>query len=177
MADRASSACAGLISTAAVRKAPQSFAEWVTIPVIVAVRGRLMSGFGEVANIGKTVSVKGEVSGNEDIYIDGQLEGSVRLPGNAVTVGPNGRVHANVEAKSVTIGGILDGNVQASERTELRKTAVVNGDVLTRRIAIEEGAYFKGKLEILMEQKPATSLAAVAGGATPMAAPATEHKS
>ncbi len=139
-----------------------------------------MSGFGEVANIGKSVSIKGELSGNEDIYVDGQLEGSIRLPGNSVTVGPNGRVRANVEAKSVSIGGTLDGNVQATERTELRKTAVVNGDVLTRRIAIEEGAYFKGKLEILVEQKAATSsLAAVAGGATPVhqPAPVQEHKS
>jgi cytoskeletal protein CcmA (bactofilin family) len=63
-------------------------------------------------------------------------------------------VHANVTAKNVTVGGTLDGNIQASERTELRKSAVVNGDVQTKRIAIEEGAYFKGKLEILSESKP-----------------------
>ena len=68
-------------------------------------------------------------------------------------VGPNGRVNANILAKNVTIGGTLDGNIQASERTEMRKTALVNGDVQTRRIAIEEGAYFKGRLEILNEGK------------------------
>jgi cytoskeletal protein CcmA (bactofilin family) len=123
-----------------------------------------MSASVELARIGKTVSIKGELSGNEDIYVDGQVEGSIRLPGNNVTIGPNGRLRANVEAKSITVGGTLDGNVQASERTELRRTAMVNGDVQTRRIAIEEGAYFKGKLEILTENK--SPGAASAAGAT-----------
>jgi cytoskeletal protein CcmA (bactofilin family) len=104
---------------------------------------------GEFAQIGKTVFIKGELSGSEDIYIDGQLEGSVELGSNSVTVGPNGRVHANITAKNVTVGGILDGNIHAAGRTEFRKTAVVNGDVETGRIAIEEGAYFKGQLEIM----------------------------
>jgi cytoskeletal protein CcmA (bactofilin family) len=117
---------------------------------------------GGLANIGKSVSIKGELSGNEDIYVDGQLDGSIQLPANSVTVGPNGRVKADITAKNLTIGGTLDGNVHASERTELRKTAVVNGDVQTRRIAIEEGAYFKGKLEILGEAKPSPATAAAA---------------
>src|SRR5215510_8925159 len=109
---------------------------------------------GGFAHIGKSVLIKGEISGNEDIYIDGQVEGSVQLLGNSLTVGPNGRVHASVAAKNVTVGGTLEGNIQASERTEMRKSAVVNGDVQTRRIAIEEGAFFKGKLEILSESRP-----------------------
>src|SRR5215475_11045811 len=109
---------------------------------------------GDFAHIGKSVNIKGEVSGSEDIYVDGQVEGSIQLGGNSLTVGPNGRVRANVTAKNVTVGGALDGNIQASERTELRKSAVVNGDVQTKRIAIEEGAYFKGKLEILAESRP-----------------------
>ena len=108
---------------------------------------------GEFAHIGKSVSIKGELSGSEDVFVDGQVEGSIQLSGNSLTIGPNGRVRANVAVKSVTVGGSLEGNIQASERTELRKTAVVNGDVQTRRIAIEEGAYFKGKLEILAESK------------------------
>jgi len=127
---------------------------------------------GEFAHIGKSVRIKGDLSGSEDIYIDGQVEGSIQLSGNSLTVGPNGRVRANVTAKNVTVGGALDGNIQTSERTELRKTAVVNGDVQTRRIAIEEGAYFKGKLEILPESKtqPVSGVAAVAastGSLTP----------
>lgn len=124
---------------------------------------------GGLANIGKSVSIKGDLSGNEDIYVDGQLDGSIQLPGNSVTVGPNGRVKADITARNLTIGGTLDGNVHASERTELRKTAVVNGDVQTRRIAIEEGAYFKGKLEILADAKPSpVTTAAAASAASPV---------
>ena len=126
---------------------------------------------GGLANIGKSVSIKGDLSGNEDIYVDGQLEGSIQLPANSVTVGPNGRVKANIIAKNLTVGGTLDGNVHASERTELRKSAVVNGDVQTRRIAIEEGAYFKGKLEILSEGKssaPAVAAASAVSATTPV---------
>lgn len=128
---------------------------------------------GEFANIGKSVSIKGELSGSEDVYVDGQLDGKVDLAGNSLTVGPNGRVHANIVAKTVTIGGTLDGNIQASERTELRKTAVVNGDVQTRRIAIEEGAYFKGKLEILAESKAQSG----SGAAAVAASSASSHGS
>jgi cytoskeletal protein CcmA (bactofilin family) len=108
---------------------------------------------GQFAHIGKSLSIKGELSGSEDIYIDGQVEGSVELGDGSLTVGASGRVHANIVARNVTIGGTLDGNIQAAERTELRRTAVVNGDVQTRRIAIEEGAYFKGRLEILADTK------------------------
>lgn len=131
---------------------------------------------GGLANIGKSVSINGELSGSEDIYVDGQLEGSIQLPGNSVTVGPNGRVKANITAKNLTVGGTLDGNVHASERTELRKTAVVNGDVQTRRIAIEEGAYFKGKLEILGEPKAATPASAAAAGASTPSHASPEEK-
>src|SRR2546428_9461092 len=128
------------------------------------------------AHIGKSVSIKGELSGSEDIYVDGEVDGSIQLSGNSLTIGPNGRVHANVSAKSVTVGGSLEGNIQATERTELRKTAVVNGDVQTQRIAIEEGAYFKGKLEILAESK---SVAAgnPAGATSPTPAKSTASPS
>jgi cytoskeletal protein CcmA (bactofilin family) len=115
---------------------------------------------GEFAHIGKSVFIKGEVSGSEDIYVDGQVEGNIQLSGNNLTIGPNGRVRANISAKNVTIGGTLDGNITASERTELRKTAVANGDVQTKRIAIEDGAFFKGKLEIV----GAAAASAASGG-------------
>lgn len=121
---------------------------------------------GGFANIGKTILIKGEISGQEDVYVDGQIEGSVQLLGNSLTIGPNGKVHASVAAKNVTVGGSLEGNIQASERTEMRKSAVVNGDVQTRRIAIEEGAFFKGKLEILTETKPTASNVAAAAAST-----------
>jgi cytoskeletal protein CcmA (bactofilin family) len=129
---------------------------------------------GNYANVGKTIQIKGELSGNEDIYVDGSLEGHIQLSGSSLTVGPNGRVHANVTAKSVVVSGSLQGNIQASERTELRKTAVVNGDVQTRRIAIEEGAYFKGKLEILTD-KPAS--AGPSSSVSPSAGPTPQSMS
>ncbi|HJT69755.1 MAG TPA: polymer-forming cytoskeletal protein [Terriglobales bacterium] len=122
----------------------------------------------QLARIGSSVSIKGEISGDEDIYVDGQIDGSILLKGNSLSIGPEGRVHANVTAKNVTVSGSLEGNLQISERTEMRKTAVVTGDVQTRRIAIEEGAYFKGKLEILTDSKPqvssGTAVAAASAG-------------
>lgn len=127
----------------------------------------------EVAHIGKSVCIKGEVSGSEDIYLDGQVDGSIQLAGNSFTVGPNGRVRANVAARNVVVSGTLDGNIQASERTELRKSAVVNGDVQTQRIAIEDGAYFKGKLEIVAESKSRANTATAAVAASGMAAQST----
>src|ERR1700727_1381426 len=101
-----------------------------------------------LAQIGKSVVIKGELSGSEDLYLDGQVEGSIALKGNSLTVGPNGQVKASVEAKGVVVQGKLEGNIQASDRVELRKSAIVTGDITTQRISIEEGAYLKGKVEI-----------------------------
>lgn len=119
----------------------------------------------EFAHIGKSVCIKGELSGSEDIYLDGEVEGTIQLVGNSITVGPNGKVKANVTARNVTVAGSLDGNIQASERTEFRKSATVNGDVQTHRIAIEDGAYFKGKLEIAVESKSASTTTAASAAA------------
>jgi cytoskeletal protein CcmA (bactofilin family) len=121
----------------------------------------------EFAHIGKSVVIKGELSGSEDIYLDGHVEGTIRLSGSSLTVGPNGRVHGSITAKNITVSGSLDGDIHTGERTEFRKTAVVNGDVQTRRIAIEEGAFFKGKLEILSESQPQPSAAAAAASTAP----------
>jgi len=102
----------------------------------------------DLAQIGKSVIIKGELSGSEDLYVDGQVEGSIALRNNSLTVGPNGQVKASVEAKAIVVQGNLEGNVQASDRVELRKSAVVSGDISTQRISIEEGAYLKGKVDI-----------------------------
>lgn len=101
----------------------------------------------EFAHIGQSVTIKGELSGSEDLYIDGQVEGNIELQGNNVTVGPHGRVHANVSAKGVIVEGKLEGNITARDRTELRKTAVTVGDIVTSRVLIEDGACFRGKLD------------------------------
>ena len=105
----------------------------------------------EVATIGKSVVVKGELSGSEDLIVDGEVEGSITLRGQSLTIGPNGRVRANIEARNVIVHGRVDGNIHASERVDLRKSASLTGDISTARISIEDGAFFKGGIDI---QKP-----------------------
>ena len=102
----------------------------------------------DLAQIGKSVVIKGELSGSEDLYVDGQVEGSISLKNNSLTVGPHGQVKASVEAKGIVVQGKLDGNVVASDRVDLRKSAIVTGDISTQRISIEEGAFLKGKVDI-----------------------------
>jgi len=125
-----------------------------------------MAGSENFAHIGRSVFIRGELSGSEDIYVDGQVEGNIQLSGNSLTVGPNGRIRANITAKNVMVSGSVEGNIDAGERTDMRKSAVVKGDVRTRRIAIEEGAYFTGKLEILGEAKVQSAPGAVAAAAS-----------
>lgn len=141
---------------------------------------------GGTALIGKSVLIKGELSGSEDIYLDGTVEGSIELRGNNLTVGPNGRVRAGIRARGVIIEGKVDGDIEASERVELRKTAVLAGNIVTQRVAIEDGAYFKGGVdvnrqaatqprpEVKQETSAASASAASGSGAQPR--PVMEHK-
>lgn len=115
---------------------------------------------GDGAHIGKSVVIKGELSGSEDLYVDGNVEGKIELRDHRLTVGPNGNVKADVTAKAVVIQGKLEGSLNASERVELSKSAVVTGDVITQRIAIEEGAFLKGKVDIKKEAAKATPASA-----------------
>jgi cytoskeletal protein CcmA (bactofilin family) len=112
---------------------------------------------GDFAHIGKSVVIKGELSGSEDLYVDGNVEGTIELRSNSLTIGPNGKVKATVTAKSVVIQGQMEGAVTASDRVEMRKSAVVNGDITTQRVAIEEGASFRGKVDIQREAGKAAS--------------------
>jgi cytoskeletal protein CcmA (bactofilin family) len=128
----------------------------------------------EVAHIGKSVVIKGELSGSEDLYLDGEVEGTIELQRNALTVGPNGRIRAHINAKDVIIHGKVDGNIRGTDKVELRRTAVLVGDIQTQRITIEDGAYFKGAIDIQREAKAEvktpsyTTAAAPAGvGITP----------
>ncbi len=111
------------------------------------------SGRPEIAHIGKNVIIKGELSGSEDLYLDGEVEGSIELRGHSVTVGPNGRVRANIHAREVTVHGKVDGNINGSDRVELKKSAILVGDIVTQRISIEDGAYFKGGVDIVKNEK------------------------
>jgi cytoskeletal protein CcmA (bactofilin family) len=130
---------------------------------------------GDFANIGKSVVIKGELSGSEDLYVDGQVEGSIELHGNRLTIGPNGQVRANVNAKSVIVQGKMDGNIRSSQRTDLRKTAVVSGDIVTERVAIEEGAFFKGKVEIQKDMQK-TGSQTVSNKSDPKLEPRADEK-
>ncbi len=105
----------------------------------------------EFAHISKSVVIKGELSGSEDLYVDGNVEGKIELRHHSLTIGPNGNVKADISAKAVVVQGKLDGNVNASERVDLRKSAVMTGDVITQRIAIEEGAFLKGTVDVQRE--------------------------
>jgi len=105
----------------------------------------------EVAHIGKSVVIRGELSGSEDLYVDGEVEGSIELREHHLTIGPHGRVRASVHARDVVVHGQLNGNVHGTERVELKKSAVHTGDILTKRIVIEDGAVFKGGVETQRE--------------------------
>jgi len=125
----------------------------------------------EFAHIGKSVIIKGELSGSEDLYVDGQVEGSIELSGNRLIIGPHGQVRANVNAKGVIVQGKLEGNIRAGERAELTKSAIAVGDIVTQRVAIEEGAYFKGKVDIQRDMAKtdgakSASASAVAGSSS-----------
>ena len=106
---------------------------------------------GDTTLIGTSIVIKGELSCGEDLYIDGQVEGTIDPKGNRLTIGPHGRVKANVKASAVVVQGKLEGSIQASDRVDLRQSAVVAGDIATRRISTDDGAYFKGRVNIQKE--------------------------
>jgi len=121
------------------------------------------------ATIGKSLVIKGEVTGSESLYIDGRVEGSIHLPGNRVTVGRNGVVAANITAREAVILGKVRGNVTATDRVDIRNEGSLTGDVVAQRISIEDGAFFKGGIDI---RKPNTNEKPAA--ATEMAAQAAD---
>lgn len=100
------------------------------------------------ATIGKSLVIKGEVTGSESLYIDGRVEGSINLAGNRVTVGRNGVVNANINAREIVVLGKVRGNLQASDRVDIRTEGSLTGDVVAQRISIEDGAFFKGGIDI-----------------------------
>ena len=103
---------------------------------------------GEQATIGKGLFIKGEITGSESLFIDGKVEGSISIPGNRVTVGRNGQVAANISAREIVVLGKVRGNVTASDRVDIRSEGSLTGDVTAQRISIEDGAFFKGGIDI-----------------------------
>lgn len=107
----------------------------------------------EVAHIGKSVLIKGELSGSEDLYLDGEVEGNIELKDHSITVGPHGRVRAHINAREIIVHGKVEGNVRGTDRVELKRSAVLMGDIATHRIVIEDGAFFKGAIDIQKEKE------------------------
>jgi cytoskeletal protein CcmA (bactofilin family) len=106
--------------------------------------------------IGKSVSINGELTGSEDLFLDGKFEGSVTLTGNRLTIGPNAHVTADLNVRDIVIFGLVEGNIHATGRIELRQTAVVNGDIHAGRLSIEESATVRGRVELTGGSSPAT---------------------
>ena len=127
---------------------PANFEASPTRPATVGSSNAAAVPSGEQATIGKSLIVKGELTGSESLYIDGKVEGAINLPGNRVTVGRNGQVAANIVAREIVVLGKVRGNCQASDRVDIRSEGSLTGDVIAARISIEDGAFFKGGIDI-----------------------------
>jgi len=135
-----------------------------------------------MVNIGKSVIIKGELSGSEDLTIEGQVEGKIELRQNVLTIGPNGRIKAQVFAKTIVVQGEVHGNITASERIDIRDNGSVDGDLSSPRVSIADGAHFRGAIDMQKgkpgdaikpgDAKPAEHKPAVGSPAIGSAAPA-----
>jgi len=109
----------------------------------------------EQATIGRSVIIKGDISGSESLYIDGRVEGTINFTDSRVTIGRNAVIVANVSAKEVVVMGTVTGNIHCSDRLDIRSEATVTGDVVTPRVCIEDGALVKGSVEVRTEKRQA----------------------
>ncbi len=111
------------------------------------------------ALIGKSVILKGQICSREDLYVDGEIEGTVELQEQKLTIGHHGKIQANVKAREVVVNGTVHGNIEATDKVDIRKDAKLIGDIRTARIVIEDGAYFKGSIDISRPEvgKPAAA--------------------
>lgn len=105
------------------------------------------------ATIGRTLVIKGEISGSEALYVDGRIEGKITMPDSRVTIGRNGRVDASIKAREVVVMGKVQGNIECSDRVDIRAEGSVTGDISTVRISVEDGAALKGGIQVHNEQK------------------------
>ena len=126
----------------------------------------------DMVNIGKSVVIKGELNGSEDLTIEGQVEGKIELKDHVLTIGPNGKIKAQVFAKAVIVLGEVNGNVTASEKVDIRDGGSVDGDIIAPRVAIAEGAHFRGSVD-MQRKSGAPAAATQPQAAKPAAAPAT----
>ena len=131
---------------------------------------------GGSATIGKAVKIVGQIYSKEDLFVDGDLEGTVEALEHKLTIGPNGTVHASVKAREVVAQGSVQGNVEATDKIEIRKDAKLVGDIKTARIIIEDGAYFKGSIDIVKSEpsKAASKPQSAPASAPPVAVSANQ---
>jgi cytoskeletal protein CcmA (bactofilin family) len=129
---------------------------------------------GDVGHIGKSVVIRGELTGSEDLYLDGEVEGNINLRDYKLVVGPNAKIKATITARDVIVHGRVEGNISGSERVELKRACTLIGDVATQRIAIEDGAYFKGAIDVKESReskgevrKPVAAASVINGAAGP----------
>jgi cytoskeletal protein CcmA (bactofilin family) len=127
----------------------------------------------DVGHIGKSVVIRGELTGNEDLYLDGEIEGNIDLRDHKLVIGPNGKIKATITARDIVLHGRVEGNVSATERVELKKSCTLIGDVSTARIVIEDGAFFRGAIDIKEDRehkaesrKPSVSASASSSGSS-----------
>jgi cytoskeletal protein CcmA (bactofilin family) len=121
-------------------------------------------------NIGKSVVIKGELNGSEDLTIEGHVEGTIQLKEHVLTIGPNGKIKAQVFAKAVIVLGEVVGNVTASEKVDIRDNGSVDGDIISPRVAIAEGAHFRGSVDMQRKSGAPAPAAGTSKAATPQAA-------
>jgi cytoskeletal protein CcmA (bactofilin family) len=129
----------------------------------------------DIVNIGKSVVIKGELNGSEDLTIEGHVEGTIQLKDHVLTIGPNGRIKAQVFAKAVIVLGEVTGNVTASEKVDIRDNGSVDGDIVSPRVAIAEGAHFRGSVDMQRKATGASAPQPAAAKPQPAAQPAKEQ--
>ena len=125
----------------------------------------------DIVNIGKSVVIKGELNGSEDLTIEGHVEGTIQLRDHVLTIGPNGRIKAQVFAKAVIVLGEVTGNVTASDKVDIRDNGSVDGDIVSPRVAIAEGAHFRGSVDMQRKAAPAQASKPGPQAAAPQPAP------
>ncbi len=127
----------------------------------------------DIVNIGKSVVIKGELSGSEDLTIEGHVEGKIELREHLLTIGPHGKIKAEIFAKAVVVLGEVVGNILATEKVDIRENGSVDGDIISPRVAIAEGAHFRGSVDMQRKAQPAPAAGAAATAPkTEKAAPA-----
>ena len=130
----------------------------------------------DIVNIGKSVVIKGELNGSEDLTIEGHVEGTIQLRDHVLTIGPNGKIKAQVFAKAVIVLGEVTGNVTASDKVDIRDNGSVDGDIVSPRVAIAEGAHFRGSVDMQRNGAAASPSAPKAAAPQPAAQQPAQQK-